>query len=138
MADVIQGRKIVGGRVRGEALVSHEDICFLNVDTSAGVITEQGHELEGVSFAGKIIVFPTGKGSTGGSYALYDLGRHQAAPAGIINLRAEPVTAIGAIMANIPMIDRAGDDPTAAIRTGDHVELDADRGTAVITRRDGG
>ncbi len=101
MADlVIKGRKIVGGRVRGEALVSSQDVCFISVNPQSGVMDEKNHELEGVSLAGKILVYPTGKGSTGGSYALYGLYRRNAAPAGVINLKAEPITAAGAIISN--------------------------------------
>lgn len=136
MADiVITGRKIVGGKVQGEALVSHQDICFLSVDSERGVITERNHELEGTSFAGKILVYPSGKGSTGGSYALYDLHRRNVAPKGIINLKAEPITAIGAILANIPMIDKVINNSIQLINTGDNIELDADRGTAIIIRK---
>jgi predicted aconitase with swiveling domain len=136
MADlVIKGRKIVGGRVRGEALVSSQDVCFISVNPQRGVMDEKNHELEGVSLAGKILVYPTGKGSTGGSYALYGLYRRNAAPAGVINLKAEPITAAGAIISNIPMIDKVDSDVIRTIHTGDYVELDADRGIALVTRK---
>jgi len=46
------------------------------VDPERGVVTEKGHELDGQAFAGKILVFPTGKGSTVGSYALYRLKKN--------------------------------------------------------------
>ena len=136
MADIIiKGRKIVGGKVYGQALVSRQDICFISVDPEAGVITERNHELEGVSITGKILIYPTGKGSTGGSYALYGLVRRNVAPKGIINLKADPITAIGAIIGNIPMIDKVDSvDPTKVISAGDYVELDADQGIALVTR----
>ena len=136
MADItIKGRKIVGGKVQGQALVSHDDICFISVDPEVGVVNERNHELEGTSITGKILVYPTGKGSTGGSYALYGMVRNNIAPKGIINLKADPITAIGAIIGNIPMIDKVDRDPTEVIGTGDYVELDADQGIAVITKK---
>ena len=132
---VLKGRKIVGGKVQGEALVSREDICFLSVDCEHGIITERNHELEGVSFAGKILVYPSGKGSTGGSYTLYDLARHNVAPKAIINFKAEPITATGAIIAEIPMIDKVDNDLLGLIETGDVIDLDAAQGKALVYKK---
>ena len=68
----LQGRKIFSGKVEGEALVSQMGISFYGgVDPDTGVILEKGHDLEGQSIAGKVLVFPSGKGSTVGSYTLY-------------------------------------------------------------------
>ena len=70
----LQGRKIYPGNARGEALVSTQAISFFGgVDPESGMVVERGHELEGQSIAGKVLVFPTGKGSTVGSYTLYRL-----------------------------------------------------------------
>ncbi len=74
--------------------------------------------------AGKILVFPTGKGSTVGSYVLYQLATAGLAPAAIINAESEPIVAVGAIISDIPMVDRV---PIEAIRTGDHVRVEGDR-----------
>ena len=126
---ILKGHKVAKGKTEGEALVSHEPIAFLfRVDPETGIITEMDHELNGVSITGKILVFPTGKGSTGGSFAFCDLVRHNAAPKGIINLRADPVLTVGAIIGNVPMIDRLDGNPLELIKTGDYVELDADQG----------
>ena len=136
---VLKGRKISGGRVEGEALVSHDGICFLAVavDVSKGIITEKNHELEGVCFAGKILVYPTGKGSTGGSFGLYSLAKYNTAPKAIINVRVDPIAAIGAILSNIPMVDQFDQDPTQVIMTGDYLEVDADKGIVRIKGRGG-
>ena len=64
----LTGRKIFKGKISGEALVSSDSISFYGgVDPDNGVIVEKGHDLEGQSVAGKILVFPSGKGSTVGS-----------------------------------------------------------------------
>ena len=58
------GRTIYKGIAQGEALVTSMGISFFGgVDPETGVIVERGHELEGQSIAGKVLVFPTGKGS---------------------------------------------------------------------------
>ena len=126
---IIKGHKVAKGKAQGEALVSQSPISFLGgIDPETGVIVEKGHELEGETISGSILVFPIGKGSTGGSYKLYELACSQKAPKAIINLRADPIIAIGAIMGNIPMVDKLEQNPLEVIKTGDLVEVDADRG----------
>jgi hypothetical protein len=102
----LQGRTIYKGQAQGEALVTHMGISFFGgVDPETGMIVEKGHELEGQSISGKVLVFPTGKGSTVGSYTLYRLKKSAAAPAAIINAECETITAVGCIIAEIPCID---------------------------------
>ncbi|MFW6136146.1 MAG: aconitase X swivel domain-containing protein, partial [Chloroflexota bacterium] len=73
MADThLSARIVKPGRAAGRALVSSEPIGFLGgVDPDTGLVIEPGHPLEGQSIAGCVLVFPTGKGSTVGSYTLY-------------------------------------------------------------------
>lgn len=103
----LKGRKIFAGKVKAQALVSNEEISFYGgVDPETGVVAEKGHPLEGKSIAGKILVFPTGKGSTVGSYTLYQLKKNGKAPAAIINKECETIVAVGAIISEIPCIDK--------------------------------
>jgi len=130
---ILKGHRVAKGRAQGEALVSHEPISFLGgVDSETGLIIEKNHELEGVSVTGKILVFPVGKGSTLGSYRLYEMVRCKTQPKGIINLRADPVITVGAIISNIPMVDNLDGNPMKLIKTGDYVQLDADQGMVKI------
>lgn len=119
---LFKGRVIKAGKASGEALVSPEPITFFGgVDPETGEIIEKGHPLEGQKIGGKILVFPTGKGSTVGSYILYRLRQKGLAPAAIINSQADPVVAVGAVIAEIPMVDLI---PWEKISTGDYVEVD--------------
>lgn len=121
----LSGRIIKDGQASGIALVSPEPIGFFGmVDPDTGIITEQGHPLCGQSVAGRVLVFPTGKGSTVGSYSLYRLAKAGRSPAAIINAESEPIVAVGAIISDIPMVDQIAID---LIRTGDHVVLEGDR-----------
>ncbi len=116
-----RARVVKAGHAEGEALVSSEPIGFLGgVDPDTGVVIEPGHPLEGQCVAGRVLVFPTGKGSTVGSYTLYRLARNDLAPAAIVNAEADPVVAVGAIIAEIPMVDQV---EVAHIRTGDWVRV---------------
>lgn len=130
---VLKGRKIVTGKASGEAVVTCEAISFNGgVDNMTGIVTEPGHEIEGVNIAGKVLVFMTGKGSTGGSYKIYDMVSRGTAPVAFVQVSPEGVTTIGAIIGNIPVVAGLDRDPTQVIRTGDFVEVDADAGTVSV------
>jgi len=118
-------RLVRGGDAVGEALVSREPMGFLGgVDPDTGIVIEPGHPLEGHSVAGRVLVFPTGKGSTVGSYTLYRLARNGLAPAAIVNAEADPVIVVGAVIGGIPMVDQVD---VSQINTGDLISLhDAD------------
>ncbi len=103
----LHGRQIFGGVAQGQALVTGMGISFFGgVDPDSGIVVEKGHELEGQSIQGKVLVFPSGKGSTVGSYTLYRLKHSGMAPAAIINASCETITAVGCIIAEIPCVDQ--------------------------------
>jgi hypothetical protein len=104
---ILKGRTIYAGQAAGEALVTSQGISFFGgVDAQTGVVVERGHELEGQCIAGRVLVFPTGKGSTVGSYTLYRLKQAGLAPAAIINAECETIMAVGCIIAEIPCVDQ--------------------------------
>lgn len=127
---ILSGRTIFPGIVEGEALVTFMGISFFGgVDPESGEIVEKGHALEGQSIAGKILVFPTGKGSTVGSYTLYRLKANGVAPAAIINRECEPITAVGCIIAEIPCVDKIY---LESIPQGSFLKIDATKATVEI------
>jgi predicted aconitase with swiveling domain len=135
----IKGRKLVGGRVKGEAIVSSDSVSFWGgVDNYTGVINEAGHNIQGQSVAEKILVCPSGKGSSGGSMRLYDMSLRAKAPLAIVNRLADEVTVVGAIVSNIPMVDSFETDPLEIINTGDIVDVDGDAGTVTVYPKEGG
>ena len=104
---ILIGRTIYQGIAEGKALVTTQSISFFGgVDPDTGIVVERGHQLEGQSITGKVLIFPTGKGSTVGSYTLYRLKHNGLAPAAIINAECETITAVGCIIAEIPCIDQ--------------------------------
>ena len=108
---ITEGRVIFEGRAEGLSLTTTMGISFFGgVDPDSGIIVERGHELEGQSIAGRILVFPTGKGSTVGSYTLYRLKQNGKAPAAILNAECETITAVGCIIAEIPCLDHIAID----------------------------
>ena len=125
-----QGRSINPGRAQAEALVTSAGISFFGgVDPETGVVVEKGHPLQGQTVAGKVLVFPTGKGSTVGSYTLYRMKAAGAAPAAILNADCETITAVGCIISDIPCIDHL---PLESFHTGDVLSVDGGSGEVTI------
>ena len=105
--NTLKGRTIAKGIAEGEILYTTEGISFFGgVDPDTGIVAESGHPLEGVCISGKILVFPQGKGSTVGSYALYRMKKQGTAPFAIVNKECETIVAVGAIISEIPCIDK--------------------------------
>jgi uncharacterized protein len=118
----LKGRIIYKGKAEGEALVTSQPISFYGgVDPNTGIVLEKGHELQGQSVKGKILVFPQGKGSTVGSYTLYRMKKNGTAPAGMINKECETIVAVGAIISEIPCVDKVD---VSKIKTGDKVSIE--------------
>ena len=118
----LRGRSIYSGTAQGEALVTSQAISFFGgIDPETGVVVERGHELEGQCIAGRVLVFPTGKGSTVGSYTLYRLKHNGHAPLAILNAECETITAVGCIIAEIVCVDQL---PIHNILPGSLVRID--------------
>ena len=124
----LQGRKIYKGKAEGEALVTSVDLSFYGgVDPETGEVVEKDHPLEGVSVAGKILVMPSGKGSTVGSYVIYQMAKTGKGPKALILQECEAIVAVGCIIGEIPCVDQID---TTKITTGSTLTVDA--GTGVV------
>jgi predicted aconitase with swiveling domain len=106
--------------------VCSSDLFLGNVNPETGIVVDPEHELCGKSISGKVLIFPGGKGSTVGSYVIYQLKKRGLAPAAMINIRSEPIVAVGAIISGIPLVDRVTDD-VLVLKDGVPVTVDADR-----------
>ena len=123
----------MGGIAEGEALVSTDSVSFYGgVDPVTGIITDPGHSNQGENITGKIFVFPTGKGSTVGSYVIYRMAKLGTAPAAIINVETEAILATGCVISDIPLVDKLDKDPMEIIKNGMRVRVNADEGTVEI------
>lgn len=122
---IFSGRSISPGKAKGEVLKLDEPFSFLGgVDGSTGELNSGKGNV-----AGKVLVFPAGKGSTVGSYVMYDLAIHGKAPAAVINNNAETIVTTGAVISSIPMVDRID---VSLLRDGDKVTVDADAGAVEV------
>ena len=124
-----KGRIISRGCAKGEVLLSRDPISFLgSVDPETGVVVEEKHSLAGKSIKDKVLVFPQGKGSTVGSYVMYQLKKNGVSPAAIINLETEPIVAVGAIISKIPLVDKLEQNPYEILKDGDMVLVNGSEG----------
>lgn len=125
----MKGRKVVGGQAEGEALVSVDPVSFYGgVDPETGFIVERGHAVEGECITGRVFIFPTGKGSTVGSYVIYRMSKLGTAPAALINVVTEAILATGCVISGIPLVDCLEADPLTTFRSGQLLRVDADEG----------
>lgn len=134
------GKPVVAGSAEGTALVSNEPLSFWGgLDPHTGEIIDRRHELSGSNAAGKIFVFPQGRGSSTSSGTLLESIRAGVAPAAIINLRTDPILALGAIIADelyqqtMPIVVLSEGD-FYSIREGDHLIIEPD-GTVKVRAR---
>jgi phosphomecalonate degydratase small subunit len=122
----INCHKVASGCVTGEALATTHALSFLgNVDAETGIVVDLDHELYGKCISGKVLIFPQGKGSTVGSYIIYQLKKRGKAPAAMINIRSEPIIAVGAIISEIPLVDRVPRG-LLSLKDGTKITVDAD------------
>jgi phosphomecalonate degydratase small subunit len=126
----LKGRRIYKGVAEGEAIVTKDGISFYGgVDPDTGKVVEVGHELEGQSITGKILVFPVGKGSTVGSYTLYRMKKNHTAPAAIVNKQIDTIIAVGCIISEIPCVDKID---VNEIKSGQRLLVDGSEGTVEV------
>jgi len=126
----LQGRKVYKGIAEAEAIVTKDGISFYGgVDPDTGKIVEVGHELEGQSITGKVLVFPTGKGSTVGSYTMYRMKKNNTAPVAIVNKEIDTIIAVGCIISEIPCVDKINIED---IKSGQKLIVNGYEGTVEI------
>ncbi len=133
---VITGRKVVGGVSEGEALVTRETISgWGGVNPMTGTVIESRHELKGVSFAGKVLVFPGAKGSSGWSGIFHMAKLKGVAPVGMVFNIMTTKAALGCVVMRVPTVTDCDQDPLDVIRTGDWVRVNGDAGTIEVWDR---
>ena len=126
----LEGRKIYKGIAEAEAIVTKDGISFYGgVDPDTGIVVEVGHDLEGQSITGKVLVFPSGKGSTVGSYTMYRMKKNNMAPAAIVNEEIDTIIAVGCIISEIPCVDKID---ISNIKTGQKIIVDGSKGTVEV------
>jgi predicted aconitase with swiveling domain len=133
---LLRGRKVVGGQAEGEALVTRDRISgWGGIDPRTGTVIETRHELKGISFAGKVLVFPGAKGSSGWSSQFHIARLAGKAPLAMVFNEMTTKIALGAVVAHAPSVTDFDRDPLEVIENGDWVKVDGDRGIVEVTKK---
>lgn len=129
----LKGHSVNPGVAEGEAIVTNIPFSFLGeLDPTTGKVPSPSHELFGQSIKNKILVCPTGKGSTVGPIIAWYAMKAGNNPKAMICVEAEPIIASVAITADIPMVHKLDKNPLEVIKSGDYVKVDAAAGTVEI------
>jgi len=141
MGKILIGRPVIAGSAEGTALVSKEPLSFWGgLDACTGEIIDRRHERSGAIVKGRVFVFPQGKGSSTASAVLLESIKAGTAPAAIINLKVDPILALGAIVADelyhqtVPIVVLP-EEAFYSIREGDYLAIDPDGTVKVSTRK---
>lgn len=133
MAKRFSCHKISEGKAQSDAIITKDRVMFYQVRPEDGVMEEKNHQLEGRSIAKKILLFPGGKGSSVVQQdGLYHLDRFQNMPAALIIQDPDPVLVAGAIIMELPMVDKVDPEFYAQVKDGDTVLVNADEGYVEI------
>ena len=133
---VLHGRKVVGGVAEGEALVTTDTISgWGGINEREGKVIERRHQLRGVSFAGKILVFPGAKGSSGWSHYFHMARIAGVAPKAMVFNVMTTKVALGAVVVRAPAVTDLDQNPLGLIEDGDWVKVDGDNGIVEVTKR---
>ena len=129
-----KGRRLNFGSAEGEAIVTTIPFSFKGeIDPESGTVPSPSHELFGQSLKGKILVCPTGKGSSENSNVAYEAKANGVAPLAFIVKSIEPVLAAAILVTETPALE-VSDDVFKLIKTGDYIKLDASKGIVEIIK----
>lgn len=132
---VIKGRGVIGGTAEGMALITRETIQgWSGLDEETGIIIEEGHPFKGESIAGKVLVLSGGKGSNGWSCHFHEARLKGIAPAALVFPKIDSRTGVAAVVTEAPCVVDVEGDIFAAVKTGDFVKVDGDRGTIEVLK----
>ena len=132
---ILRGRTIQPGTAEGQAVVLPTPISFLGeLSPETGRLSLPGSEMDGQSVKNKILVCPSGKGSSGGPTVAWLAKQAGNAPKAVVCASIDQVLALGVLTAEIPTVEIRDQDPTKVIRSGDYVVVDANQGVVKIIR----
>lgn len=133
-----EGTPLVAGRAAGTPLVLDDPLSFWGgVDASTGIIIDVHHPQAGAHLADRILVLPTGRGSSSSSSVLAEIIRHRVGPAAVVLASPDPIIAIGSLVAFelygiATPVATVGPDAYRACSTARRVEIEVDDRRALV------
>jgi predicted aconitase with swiveling domain len=135
---VAEARTLVAGKASGLALVLEEPLSFWGgVDPETGRVIDVHHPQLGVEVTGRVLVMPSGRGSSSSSSVLVEAIHAGTGPVAIVMREPDPIVALGAIVVRelygtrFPIV--VVDEGTyRALRTNEIVMVRADETRAIV------
>lgn len=94
-----EGRPLLGGYAEGEALVLDEPLSFWGgFDAQTGLICDERHPQRGLSVAGRVVVMPSGRGSSSSSSVLAEAIRLGTGPVALLLAEPDGIIVLGALI----------------------------------------
>ena len=91
---------LVAGTASGAVMVLDEPLSFWGgLDSGNGKIIDRWHPQHDQSVTGRILLMPSGRGSSSGSAVLAEAIRLGTGPAAIVLLKRDPIVIVGAAIA---------------------------------------
>ncbi len=136
MPEILGARVLVPGVATGEVLVLDEPLSFWGgLDPETGRLIDSHHPQAGTMLSGKVLVMPSGRGSSSSSYVLAEAIRAGTAPVAVVLGEADAIVALGSIVAgelygiDVPVVVSAdavlvaGSSVTVRATTGGNVDI---------------
>jgi predicted aconitase with swiveling domain len=118
--------------VTGLVLVLDEGLSLWGgMDPATGLLMDARHPQRGASLTGRIVVMPSGRGSSSSASVLAEAVRAKTAPAAILLGEPDLILSIGAAVAEelygvrIPVLT-VRDDRRSRLQDGDRIEIEDD------------
>ena len=124
-----EGRLLLGGRAEGDALVLEQPLSFWGgFDSTTGLISDERHPQRGQSLAGRVLVMPSGRGSSSSSSVLAEAIRLGTSPVGLLLAEPDGIILLGALIPRlldgrqcpVVVLDQATYD---RLRSGDRISI---------------
>ena len=119
-------------------MVLDEPLSFWGgLDPDKGLVIDVRHPQHGAEVSGRVLVMPSGRGSSSSPSVLAEAIRAGTAPAAIVLREVDPIVALGAIVARelygstIPVIV-VDEETYVSLRTGAVLTVRADESRAIV------
>lgn len=97
----VTGTPLVSGQATGQPLVLSEPLSFWGgVEATTGIVVDTHHPQVGASIVGRVLVMPSGRGSSSSSSVLAEVIRNGAGPAAIVLGAIDPIIVLGCLVAH--------------------------------------
>jgi predicted aconitase with swiveling domain len=138
MSKVLTGKTSHPGVAEGEVLVLTEPVSFWGGVNHHGEIIDVHHAQHKAKMTNKILVMPSGRGSSSATAVLAELIRTGDGPLGIVMLQCDTILVIGALVSaeiygiSMPIVELAQAE-YGQLTDGTNVVIAADSQTQVAT-----